>query len=138
MASLAPEGHDPAQAACTSGPKLRLAVLFGSQACGRASAGSDVDIGIIPCDADLSLHDELALASALSGVVGAEVDLIRLDGEDPLLGREVAVSGACLFEATPGTFAAYRADAMSRWIEHEESYAPHRERFLRRIASGQP
>jgi predicted nucleotidyltransferase len=73
--------------------QVRLAVLFGSRAAGTARASSDFDIGILPRVPDLSLHDELALASELSGVVGAEVDLVRLDRDDPVLGREVPPGG---------------------------------------------
>ena len=93
-----------------------------------------MDVGIVPVDADLPLSEELALASALSGAASAEVDLVRLDQDNPLLGAEVARTGVCLFEATPGAFAAYRADAMSTWIDFEWTVAPHRERFLRRLA----
>jgi predicted nucleotidyltransferase len=119
-----------------AGPPLRLAVLFGSQATGRARAESDWDVGIIPMNPDLALHEELALASALSAIVGREVDVVRLDGDAPLLGAEVARDGVCLFEAAPGLFAAYRAGAMSRWIDFEDTLAPHRARFLERLAAG--
>jgi predicted nucleotidyltransferase len=127
---------DRLRAVLAKGPMLRLAILFGSRATGREREGSDFDIGIIPVDPRLALHDELTLASALSAVVSAEVDVVRLDGDAPLLGAEVARTGVCLFEGTPGTFAAYRATAMSQWIDFEETIAPHRARFLRRLAEG--
>ena len=124
------------RAAISSGPPLRLAVLFGSRATGRATTRSDADVGIVPMDRQLVLGEELALASALSAACGLEVDVVRLDEDAPLLGREVAHSGLLLFEAEPGTFTAWRATAMSRFIEFEEIIAPHRERFLRRLAGG--
>ncbi len=114
---------------------VRLAVLFGSRAAGTARASSDFDIGILPREPELSLHAELALASELSGVVGVEVDLVRLDRDDPLLGREVARQGVCLFEEAPGLFSAYRARALSTWLDFDETIAPHRERFLKKLAS---
>lgn len=122
------------RSAVASGPPLRLAVLFGSRATGRATAHSDVDVGIVPMDRQLALGEELALASALSAATGLEVDVVRLDEDAPLLGREVARSGSVLFEAEPGTFNAWRATAMSRFIDFEEMIAPHRERFLQRLA----
>ncbi len=88
----------------------------------------------MPVDPDLSLKDELSLASVLSEVAGAEVDLVRLDRDDPLLGREAAQKGVCLYERIPGAFTAYRASAMSTWIDFEETIAPHRATMLRRIA----
>src|SRR5439155_1153802 len=115
---------------------LKLAVLFGSRAGGRRRlhAGSDVDVGIVPADPCLPLRDDLALAAVLSSAVGTEVDLVRLDVEDLILGREVAMNGVCLYESAPGMFAAHRASAMALWVEFEETIAPHRERFLRRLA----
>jgi uncharacterized protein len=115
--------------------RVRLAVLFGSRAAGTARASSDFDIGILPREPEPSLHEELALASELSGVVGAEVDLVRLDRDDPVLGREVARLGVCLFEEAPGLFSSYRARALSTWLDFDETIAPHRERFLKRLAS---
>lgn len=109
-------------------------MLFGSRATGRSHEGSDFDIGIVPVDPALSLHDELVLASELSAAVSAEVDVVRLDGDEPLLGAEVARAGVCLYEAAPGVFSAYRATAISQWIDFEETIAPHRARFLRRLA----
>ncbi len=122
------------RAALAASPFLRLAVLFGSRAAGLSRPSSDFDIGVLPRDSDLSLDAELALASRLSAVVGGEVDLVRLDRDDPLIGREVAAHGLCLFEAEPGAFAAYRASAASRWVEFDETIAPYRRAFLRRLA----
>lgn len=113
---------------------VRLAILFGSRASGTASDASDFDIGILPAEPALGLQAELGLAARLSSVVGRDVDLVRLDGDDPLLGHEVARNGRCLFEAAPGLFAAYRAAAMACWLDFDEVSAPHRQRFLRRLA----
>ncbi len=126
------------RAALAGGPPLRLVVLFGSQATGRARDGSDFDIGIWPVDPELTLHDELVLAAALSEAAGAEVDVVRLDVDAPQLGAEVARTGLCLFEEAPGAFAAFRADAIARWIDFDETVAPHRAAFLRRLAARAP
>ena len=123
-------------AALAAGLPLRLALLFGSRATGRAHPGSDFDVGILPASPDLTLHDELVLAAELSAAVSAEVDVVRLDHASPLLEAEAARDGVCLLEAAPGLFRAYRASAISRWIDFEETIAPHRARFLRRLAEG--
>jgi uncharacterized protein len=120
--------------ALEAGSLVRVAILFGSRATGTARSSSDFDIGILPCDPDLTLHTELGLAATLSSIAGREVDLVRLDADDPLLGREVARQGRCLFEAEPGLFAAYRASAMACWLDFDEVSAPHRQQFLRRLA----
>jgi len=112
---------------------LRIAVLFGSRARGSARADSDVDIAILP-ERDFTLGEENELAASLSSAVGVEVDLVRLDRADPLLAREVAVTGSVLFESRPGAFAAFRAGAISEWLDFEEMIAPHRTKFLARLA----
>jgi predicted nucleotidyltransferase len=122
------------RAALATGPKVRLAILFGSRAIGRARPDSDVDVGIVPVDAAMTLPEELALGAALSKALVQEVDLVRLDQDNPLLGREAALRGRCIVEERPGVFAAYRANAMSIWIDYDETVAPHRQRFLARIS----
>jgi hypothetical protein len=121
------------RAALTRGPALQLAVLFGSRARGDAREDSDFDLGIVPVDPALSLHDELALAAVLSEAVRGEVDVVRLDADNPLLGREVAHTGVCVFEPRPGAFSAYRAEAVSRWLDFDAAIAPYRARFLSRL-----
>jgi predicted nucleotidyltransferase len=126
--------HERLRVALAESSLVQLAVLFGSRARGTARPSSDYDIGILPRDANISLRAELELSAALSIIAEGEVDLVRLDTDDPLLGREVAVHGICLFEAEPGVFAAYRALAASRWIDFDETIAPYRQTFLRRLA----
>lgn len=116
-----------------TGPPPRLVVLFGSRARGTAREESDADVGIVPVG-ELSLEAELNLAAALSGASKMEVDLVRLDRADPLLAREAARTGVAVFEARPGEFAAFRANAISEWLDFDETIAPHRARFLARIA----
>jgi predicted nucleotidyltransferase len=123
------------EAIATGGIPVRLAVLFGSHATGKARDDSDVDLGIVPVDEDVPLGAELAEASRLSSLLGVDVDLVRLDQDDPLLGREVAMHGQCVFEVAPGTFSAYRATAVSRWLDFDETIAPHRQRFLARLSA---
>lgn len=68
-----------------AGPPLRLAVLFGSQATGRANPGSDLDVAIVPIASDLTAEEESTLVSALSAAANAEVDLVRLDRADRVI-----------------------------------------------------
>ena len=83
---------------------------------------------------ELPLEAEMKLAAALSGASGLEVDLVCLDRADPLLAREAARTGVVVLEARPGEFAAFRANAISAWLDFDETIAPHRARFLSRVA----
>lgn len=109
-------------------------MLFGSQAKGRAREDSDVDVGVLPSGLGLSLAEELELARQLSEACGLEVDVVRLDRDDPLLGYEAARHGLPIWETVAGNFAAYRARAISTWLDFEETVAPHRKTYLLRLA----
>ena len=80
---------------------LSLILLFGSHATGRTTSESDVDIAVqTECPekmADLDYH--LDLAAELSACLGkGEIDLVFLNGADPLLKSEVGRHGKVLFE----------------------------------------
>lgn len=98
------------------GPRLRLALLFGSTARGADRAGSDLDIAILPEDSSLSLSDELALQTRLALLAKREVDLVRLDQCTPALRFRVAQEGVLLI-GEPAVLSAFRARA---GIEHAE------------------
>lgn len=112
---------------------LRLAVLFGSHAKGTAHPESDIDLGVLPFDRTMPLAVELDLAATLSRALGVEVDVVRLDGDDLLLGREVARDGVAVLEREPGAFTRYRGEATSAWLDFDEALAPARARFLERL-----
>ena len=77
----------------STGPPLRLAILFGSAPGGRARPDSDLDVGIMPDDPDLPLHTELELQSRLERACGRSVDLVRLDRASTILRWEAARRG---------------------------------------------
>ncbi|MBL0219891.1 MAG: nucleotidyltransferase domain-containing protein [Myxococcales bacterium] len=115
-----------------AGPPLRLAVLFGSQATGRARQGSDVDIAILPCDPDLALKAELELAGALSSALGREVDLLRLDRAATLLRWEIARHGTPLVTSSH-EWPRFRASAASEHAEIAEALEHAARLFQRRL-----
>ena len=80
---------------------LSLILLFGSHATGGTTSESDVDIAVqTECPeniADLDYH--LNLAAELSACLReGEIDLVFLNGADPLLKSEVGRYGKVLFE----------------------------------------
>lgn len=93
-------------------PEVKLAVLFGSQAQGTATARSDVDVGVLSLS---SLEAQNALRDSLSQAVGKWVDLVDLSTAPPLLRMEVTRSGRVLVEREPGAWAQFKARAMLDW-----------------------
>src|SRR5579862_222071 len=92
-------------------PEVRLIVLFGSVAVGRARADSDVDVAVV-CDRDADL-DALYVALA-PRFRTARLDLVDLRHAGPLLAFQVARSGLPLFEREPGEFRRFQSLASRR------------------------
>ena len=104
------------QQALSEGPRLRLALLFGSTARGTNRPNSDVDVAILPVDPELPLSVELALQARIAIAAKREVDLVRLDRCTPALRFRVAREGLFLL-AEPGELSSFRARS---GIEHAE------------------
>ena len=95
-------------------PDLELLVLFGSQASGRATRRSDVDVAIScagPADLD-------AAYLALAPRIGSDrLDLVDLRRAGPLLAFQIARHGVLLFERRPGAFREFQSLASRRYCD---------------------
>ena len=101
----------------TAIPELRLLVLFGSTARGRARARSDVDLGV-QCD---GVADRDALFVAISPRLGTgRIDIVDLRRAPPLLSFQIARTGRLLFEREPGAFRAFQSLASRRYGDAEK------------------
>src|ERR1051325_7044656 len=94
----------------TSG--LRLAVLFGSTARGRATRESDIDIGV---SMQSGLNIPASTQVALERVAGRPVSVTSLDDAPPLLRFEISRDGVVLIEREPDAWVRFRAKAMIDW-----------------------
>jgi predicted nucleotidyltransferase len=109
-------------------PGLRLLLLHGSRARGQAHSRSDWDLAYV---ADSSLDPE-ELRAALGGHLDTDaVDLADLETAGALLRYRVARDGVLLFETKPGTFEAFRMDAIHTWCDMEPVLTPLYEQALR-------
>ena len=98
--------------------RLRLLLLFGSQATGLTHAKSDVDIAVLaerPLD-ELDIRD--ALNEALMRVFRrSDVELVDLRRAPPLLQRDATAEGRLLFEEKPGVYDRFQLFAMKHFME---------------------
>lgn len=79
--------HEAIQAVLALHPEIRLAILFGSMATGRAGRESDVDLAVA-ADHLLSAEDKMALMADLAVATGRPVDLVDLGNVgEPVLGQ---------------------------------------------------
>ena len=104
--------------ALSSGPELRLAVLFGSGSRGILRADSDLDIAILPADPGLPLAEELLLQGRLAQAGRREVDLVRIDGASTLLLWQIARSAELLL-GDPKEFTSLLARAALDYADYE-------------------
>lgn len=110
-------------------PGVRLALLFGSEARGRAHEGSDVDVAVLAPRDDL-----LALASRLSEGCGRDVDVVALDDPGIPLLEELVRDAKLLYERDQGAYASWRSRALTTLDIDGPGYARMREAWLARVA----
>lgn len=93
---------------------LLFVVLFGSHATGRAHAKSDIDVAVLPKEAErISVATE-----EIGGVLKRnDVEVADLSVSSPYLWRAVARDGILLFEAEQGLFSKWRLRAMNLWYD---------------------
>jgi hypothetical protein len=99
-------------------------------------ADSDVDIGIIPQDPDVSLGIELDLQVRLETACARPVDLVRLDLASTLLRWEAARTAVLLMTDAPREFTRFIASAALDHAELMTTLGDAAERFRRRLADG--
>jgi uncharacterized protein len=125
------------RAALAQGPRLRLALLFGSGAKGHLRSDSDLDVGIIPADSGMTLRDELALASLFSRATGREVDVVRLDSAPALVRWEVARNHIVLGADPPEALPRFVAAAALEHADLQPLLDDARKRVVRRLRGGE-
>jgi len=105
-------------------PEIRLALLFGSVATGRATPESDLDVAI-KAERALSSLDKTALIEELAEATGRPVDLIDLaTAGEPLLGQ-ILRNGKRL-TGSPSEL----AKLMISHLGQQADFLPYRERIL--------
>ena len=116
---------------------LRLAVLFGSAARDAMRADSDVDVGILARDPEMSLADELALQAALERATSRTVDLVRLEEASILLRWRIAREGVAILADPPYEWTRFVARAGIDHADFAPLYARTAEAFRRKVAAGE-
>lgn len=103
---------------------LRLAIVYGSLAKGRARSGSDLDIAVAgakPLDADR----KMALIRGLAGICGRTIDLVDLKAiGEPLLGQILSGGKRLIGDNR------HYAELVTRHLFDQADFLPYRERLL--------
>jgi uncharacterized protein len=94
-------------------PGLRLVILFGSLARGKARSDSDMDLAVLGGDDWKALE----LCSLLASRAGREPHMVDLASASELLRFECARDGVLLYEAGPLMWAHFQAEAALRYYD---------------------
>lgn len=100
---------------------LRLVVLYGSRAEGRAMPDSDLDIAIMGCPNERFWDCYDALGEVFSSV-SLNLDLVRLESADALFRHEI-MRVAVLLYGDPDLFYDYRAYAYRDFVDSADLFA---------------
>jgi len=110
-------------------PEVELALLFGSRARGRESAGSDVDIAV-----EGEGIDRLSLARDLSLASGLEVEVVDLRAAGYPLLKALLRDSVVLYEGRRHAEARFRTRAILQTEMDRPWYERMRDGYLRHLA----
>ncbi len=107
-------------------PEIKLCILFGSTALGKASSRSDVDVAIAAAEA-LNVDAYLELVEALSAATGRDVDLVDLSVSwGPILAQALS-KGIVILNLDTALY----ASLISRMLFNQADMMPYYDRILR-------
>ena len=107
-------------------PDVQLAILFGSLATWRATAGSDLDLAI-STGGEMSSERRQELSDRLAGLVGRPIDLIDLATSGGALHGQILRTGTIVIETVPGVLGRLH----ERFLDWQADLAPAVESLLR-------
>lgn len=108
---------------------VRLGLLFGSRATGRARPDSDVDLAVDAPGADLA-----ALGARISERVGAEVDIVPLAAATIPMLEQLIADGVVVYEKNRGAGAAWRSRTLAQLETDRPWYRRMRDAWLAKVA----
>lgn len=105
---------------------VRLVLLFGSFANGRAGRESDLDIAVL-CERPLTVDQRIAMIEKLAGATGRAVDLVDLGSAGIVVARSAVLGGQVLYSRDSAAY----PEQVTRVLLDSADFLPYRERLLR-------
>lgn len=127
--------------ACRADRRIDLAIAYGSQVSGRATADSDWDIAVALSRPPMP-GDQIALCNAFAVACHRnDLDVTVLNHASPLLRWEVATTGRVIFERRRGLFRNFQVKAFRRHQDARRLYAAtslYLQRWVAQHSHGRP
>ncbi len=117
---------EPIRSVLRNHPEVKLCIVFGSVATGRASAGSDLDIAVAG-DRALSEEQYLNLCDALSSATPRMVDLLDLMTANGEILKQALSKGVLVQNLDKGLY----ARLIIRMLYNQADMMPYHYRILR-------
>lgn len=114
---------------------VQAVYLFGSQALGRARAGSDIDLAVVPRES-APRPDKLAILGDLAAAGFTNVDLVFLDTDDIVLKFEVVRLNDLIYQTTDFDSGTYFSKIVRMYWDFLPYLRIQREAYKRRILDG--
>jgi predicted nucleotidyltransferase len=109
-----------------SHPEVKLCVVFGSIAAGKASADSDLDIGVAAAQ-PLSADEYLELIEEFSSETNREIDLVDLTTASGPILKQALSTGIVMQNSDKSLY----ASLISRMLFNQADMMPYYDRILR-------
>jgi uncharacterized protein len=119
---------------------ISILVVFGSRARGTHRPDSDLDVAVLPEDADSRArrHLQSRIAAALAELSPeGRVDVVILDEADTVLRQRIMETGRVLLNRDPAAWNELRVRTMREYGDSERYRRLYREAQRRRLAQGE-
>ncbi|MFH1563275.1 MAG: nucleotidyltransferase domain-containing protein [Nitrospirota bacterium] len=97
--------------------KITLIILFGSNASGKFSKNSDIDLGILFDKPPTNVQEEKILEDFIHLLRTDRLDIVVLNYVSPLLLFQVAIKGKPIYEKEKGNFLRFSITAYKKYWE---------------------
>lgn len=104
---------------------VRLGIVFGSLASGRADSESDVDLAVAG-DQPLTSSQKMAVIESIADAMGRPVDVVDLLADGGPILRQAIVTGRRIYGDDPELY----ARVLNRMTAHEADVMPYYNRIL--------
>lgn len=104
------------QTFAAANPGIAAVYLFGSAATGKMTPASDLDIALM-CTGHMDGFEKISMETALSNLLGRDVDLVIFHQAGVLLQHQILKYGCLIYERDPAERVRQETASRSRYLD---------------------